>query len=248
MKNTNLLIALLFLCCGCQKSMQYEFNAPEAVHNRAVGASAAEILKADRFTSLLVEIQYMAGAAPDAASVENLKAFLGTYCNKPSGISVVTREIPADPKTTLSINEIYSIEKESRKEYSGNGRLVLYLLYTNGNFTQGNVLGAAYQNTSAVLFSKTITDNSGGIGQPSRTKLETTVLQHEIGHLMGLVDTGTPMQTAHMDPDHANHCNNSTCLMYYASETTDVLGFLLTSNVPTLDANCIADLKAQGSK
>lgn len=248
MKNTNLLIALLFLCCGCQKSMQYEFNAPENFHNRAVGASAAEILKSDRFTSLLVEIQYMAGATPDAASVENLKSFLAAYCNKPSGISVITREIPADAKTTLTINEVYSIEKASRQEYSGDGRIVLYLLYTNGGYTEGNVLGAAYQNTSAVLFSKTITDNSGGIGQPSRSKLETTVLQHEIGHLMGLVDTGTPMQTAHKDPDHGSHCNNSSCLMYYASETTDVLGFLVTSNVPTLDANCIADLKAQGSR
>ena len=248
MKNTNLLIALLFLCCGCQKSMQYEINAPEAVHNRAVGASAAEILKSDRFTSLLVEIQYMTGALPDAASVENLKSFLSAYCNKPSGISVVTREIPADTRTTCTINDILSIENASRKEYSGDGRIALYLLYTNGGYTEGNVLGAAYQNTSAVLFSKTITDNCGGIGQPSRTKLETTVLQHEIGHLMGLVDTGTPMQTAHKDPDHGNHCNNSSCLMYYASETTDVLGFLLTSNVPALDANCIADLKAQGSK
>src|SRR5687768_8477911 len=113
MKNAHLFLAVLFICCGCQKSMQYEFNAPEAVHNRAVGASAAEILKSEQFKSLLVEIQYMTGNAPDAASLENLKSFLAAYCNKPSGISVATREIPADAKATLSINEIYSIEKAS---------------------------------------------------------------------------------------------------------------------------------------
>jgi hypothetical protein len=36
--------------------------------------------------------------------------------------------------------------------------------------------------------------------------------------------------------------------MYYASETTDVLGVLLTGNVPSLDAACAVDLRANGGK
>jgi hypothetical protein len=36
--------------------------------------------------------------------------------------------------------------------------------------------------------------------------------------------------------------------MYYATETTDVLGFLVTGNIPALDANCINDLKVNGGK
>lgn len=74
------------------------------------------------------------------------------------------------------------------------------------------------------------------------------MLEHEVGHLLGLVDLGSPMQTNHKDVAHGNHCNNSGCLMYYTSETTDILGFLLTGAIPTLDANCIADLKANGGK
>ncbi|HEY0356753.1 MAG TPA: hypothetical protein VGC29_11140, partial [Flavisolibacter sp.] len=71
---------------------------------------------------------------------------------------------------------------------------------------------------------------------------------HEVGHLLGLVDIGSPMQTPHKDADHGSHCNNNSCLMYYASETTDILGLLLTGNIPGLDANCIADLRANGGK
>lgn len=99
-----------------------------------------------------------------------------------------------------------------------------------------------------VVFGKKIHDNSGGLGQASRTKLEATVLEHELGHLLGLVDIGSPMQTNHKDASHGNHCNNTNCLMYYAAETTDILGYLLTGNIPSFDANCIADMKANGGK
>jgi hypothetical protein len=56
------------------------------------------------------------------------------------------------------------------------------------------------------------------------------------------------MQTAHKDAAHGNHCNNSNCLMYYAAETTDALGFLVTGNIPALDAACVADLRGNGGK
>ncbi|MEO6638651.1 MAG: hypothetical protein ABIN25_10255 [Ginsengibacter sp.] len=56
------------------------------------------------------------------------------------------------------------------------------------------------------------------------------------------------MQTNHKDPDHGNHCNVQSCLMYYASETTDLLGFLVTGNIPTLNAPCQNDLHANGGK
>jgi len=36
--------------------------------------------------------------------------------------------------------------------------------------------------------------------------------------------------------------------MYYAAETTDVLGVLITGTIPPLDANCQADLHANGGK
>ena len=121
-------------------------------------------------------------------------------------------------------------------------------MYTDGNFSEGNVLGLAYRNTSMSLLGKTIHDNSGAVGQASRTKLESTVLNHEFGHILGLVDLGSAMQSNHKDGAHGNHCNNNNCLMYYASETTDILGILITGNIPPLDANCKADLTGNGGK
>ncbi len=217
-------------------------------NNRVVGASANELLSAATYSSVKIEIQYMPGYAPDAAAVANITSFLSTLINKPGGISITQAQINASGKQVLSLNDIAAIEKNNRTVYTSGNQLGVYVLFTDGGYAETNVLGVAYRNTSMSILGKTVHDNSGGIGQASRTKLETTVMQHELGHLMGLVDVGTAMQTNHKDASHGSHCNNNNCLMYYASETTEVLGFLLTGSIPPLDANCRADLKANGGK
>lgn len=242
----------LVINLGCSKSttsVTY-VNDPGAthLHDKPVGASAHDLLASSSYTSLKIEVQYMTGFQPDAAALNHLQATLQSLLNKPAGITIVTREIAATANTTLSVSDVSTIEKNNRTAFTNGSEIALYILYTNGNNTDNNVLGISYLNTSAVLFGKKINDNSGGIGQASRTKLVATVIEHEIGHLLGLVDLGSPMQTAHKDAAHGNHCNNNNCLMYYASETSDILGFLITGNIPTFDANCHADLVANGGK
>jgi len=244
------ILTILALCAfsiSCNKNAFDPFG-PELLHNRSVGASSNELLSSSKYKSLKIEVQYMTGFAPDNNALDQLKTLLSTYLNKPNGITITTKEIAASSSTTLDANAVNNIEKSNRTAFSGTDDIAVYILYTNGQYTNNQTLGIAYRNTSTALFGKTIRDNSGGIGQVSRTKLEATVLQHELAHLLGLVDLGSPMQTQHKDAAHGNHCNNSSCLMYYASETTDVLGVLLTGSIPALDAACVADLRANGGK
>jgi len=249
---TQVLVTVSFFFCfiACKKETTVFSNNPDAnyLHNRAVGASANELLSAATYKSLKIEVQYMMGYAPDASALNQLQTILSTYLNKPSGITIITKEIPASSSATLSIDQVRTIEEKNRTVFTTGDQLGVYFLYTNGDFTDNNVLGAAFRNTSMVIFGKTIHDNSGALGQTSRTKLEATVLDHEFGHILGLVDLGSTMQTAHKDAAHGNHCSNTNCLMYYASETKDILGILLTGNIPSFDANCIADIHANGGK
>lgn len=237
--------AIIFFGASCSKSD----NKPGGSYSndRSAGASANDLLSSARYTSLKIEIQYMPGFQPDAAAINHLTAFLSSRLNKPGGIQVMQKQIAA-AGSALSAQEVLNIEKQNRTVYTSGDQLGVYFLFTNGQYTDNKVLGIAYRNTSMCLFGKTIHDNSGGVGQTSRTKLEATVLEHEFGHILGLVNIGSAMQTAHQDAPHGAHCNNENCLMYYASETTDALGFLLTGNIPSLDANCINDLKANGGK
>jgi hypothetical protein len=248
MKSTfAVLLCVAFLSLGCEKTKEIVDSIdPNSLHNRAVGASANELLGSNKFTSLKVELQYMTGFAPDAAAINHLQNFLSTHLNKPGGVTIVVKEIPAAANRTLTADEVHNIEKANRTVFTSDDQIAVYVLYTNGNYSDNKVLGVAYRNTSLALFGKKIGESSGGLGQASRTKLEATVLEHEIGHLLGLVDIGTPMQSPHKA--NGNHCNNQNCLMYYAAETTDILGFLLAGNVPPLDAACLADSRANGGK
>ncbi len=244
---TFLLFSLFFI--GCNKSDYVNSpDIPFLLHNRPVGASARELLSSSTYTSLKIEILYMTGYEPDAGAIAHVQSTLGELLNKPSGITIVTKEIPASSGTTFSVNDIIAIENNNRTVFTKDAEIGVCILYTNGNYTEPNTLGVAYKNTSTALFGKKIHENSGGIGQASRTKLEATVMEHELGHLLGLVDLGSSMQTPHKDALHGNHCTNNSCLMYYASETTDLFSILVTGNIPAIDANCRADLQANGGK
>lgn len=234
---------------GCSKNNTItNLPAINPANNKNTGASSKDLLNSTNFNSIKIEIQYMPGFAPDAATLNNLTSFLNSIVNKPGGISMTQQQISSGGKSAYTINDIATIEQKNRTAFNSGSELAIYILLVDGAYNDPSVLGVSYRNTSVCLMGKTIFDNSGGVGQTSRTKLETTVVNHEFGHLLGLVDLGAPMVSNHKDAAHGNHCNVQSCLMYYAAETTDLLGFLITGNIPTLDSQCLADLHANGGK
>ena len=214
---------------------------------KTLGTSAHDLLTASPYSSLQIEIQYMPGYAIDTASINNLTNFLNTYINKPAGIQVFQQQIDASGKSTLQLNEIVSIEKKNRSIFTLSDVIALHLLITDGYYSSPDILATSYWNTSTCIFGQAIYDNSGGSGQVTRTWLMSTILEHEMGHLLGLVDQGSPMQTNHRDAANGAHCINPDCLMHYAFET-GIAGGSMSGPIPSPDANCIADLKANGGK
>lgn len=217
-------------------------------NTKAVGASSKDLLAATNYTSILIEIQYMPGFQPDAAAVNNLVNFINVLAYKPAGINVIQSQVTSGNKTVYSLDDVAAIEKANRTKYTSGSQIAINFLYVDGTYTENNVLGFAYRNTSMCIFAKKVADNSGGVGQVSRTKLESTILQHEMGHILGLVNLGAGLQTPHEDAAHEKHCNNTSCLMYYQTQTTGIMGTLMNGAIPVLDASCRADLTANGGK
>lgn len=238
----------LFVFCSCSKDTTTGLAPVTATNDKVVGASANELLASSKYSSLVIEIQYMPGYTPDPASVNNLVSFLSNYLNKPSGIRVIQSQIATSGKSSLTVADAAAIEKTNRTAFNTSTEIAMYILIADAPYSDPSVLGISYRNTSVCLFGSVIQQNSGGVGQVNRTKLYSTVMEHEAGHLLGLVNIGTPMVSNHLDATHGNHCNNQNCLMYYTAETTDLLGFLLVGNIPTLDMNCINDLRNNGGR
>lgn len=240
--------AALLVCCSKSDQPSGDLFDAKAYSKQPVGKSARDLLLAAPFTSLKIEIQYTPGYKPGEDVTSEVENFLKARLNKPGGISITETQIPSLGKNQVSSGEIMAVEDAHRTQYANHQAITLYVVIADADYTDHSVLGFAYRNTSLCLLGKTIYDNSGGIGQANRAQLITTVLEHEIGHLLGLVDIGSSMLVNHADHDHPDHCDNKNCLMYYAAETTDILGLLIAGNTPALDQNCLNDLKANGGK
>jgi len=216
----------------------------EFSHTLSPGSSNEAFITDNQFDQLIVEIQYMPGAEPTAQSISNLKEFLERHLEKSTIIVSDPVEIPSGGQESYSATDVRNIEEQHREQFTEGSTLASYALFLDGEFSTRNVLGIAYYNTSTAYFAETINRISGGVGQPSRTAIETTVFNHEYGHLMGLVNNGTEMQHDHHDSENGAHCTVQECLMYFSVNTTDFFANLFGGNIPELDDFCVADIEA----
>lgn len=219
-------------------------------NNGPVGEAANQLLSADIFDRLIIEIQYAPGFRPPQSSVDYLRDFISELVNKPGGIEVSLTEISTPGQDTYTLSELRTIEDNNRQNYNEGTTLTTYFFFADGNYeSSDNVLGIAHKNTSMVVFQKRIEELTGGLTQAPTELVTSTVLAHEFGHILGLVNVGTPMQTDHQDEDNGKHCDVESCLMYYTVNTAASLQNLIgQSNPPELDVLCRRDLTANGGK
>lgn len=108
------------------------------------------------------------------------------------------------------------------------------MLGVNGTFSSsgtGVTLGSTFNGTAFALFQ----DQIGAYGDAGAEK---RAIVHEAGHLLGLVNLGTAMQTDHDDPQSPNHDVDSACVMYRSINATS----------DQFCEDCRADLKAAGGR
>ena len=86
---------------------------------------ARDFLSASPYTSLLVEIDYVQGEAPDQAALNLVQTRLNERCNKPGGITIkVDNAIPTPARSTWSLADVQGLERQYRNSYSSGNTAV----------------------------------------------------------------------------------------------------------------------------
>ncbi|WP_026715005.1 membrane metalloprotease [Flavobacterium daejeonense] len=248
MKKILAVIALTCLFLTSCSDSNSDANSKSA-NQKGLGTSAHDLLSEDKFDSMIIEVVYVEGYEPSATAITNFKNFLTSRINKSGGITIEKRAIPSPGNASYTDAQIIAIENANRIFYNDGSQIAVWAFFADAKSSKDTdtsvILGTAYRNTSFVIYENTVKKLSGGLNRPSTTVLETTVMSHEFGHILGLTNAGTVMQSDHEDANHKRHCNVSSCLMYWESESGSNL---FGGNIPQLDAQCIADLQANGGK
>ncbi len=225
----------------------------------ATGDSAHDILANTNFTDLLIEVAYVEGFRPTPVAMNNFVEFLQERTFK-QNINIEYLSLPSPGEETLTLQEIADLELENRTAYNEGNTLAIYIYFADApsdgdDEEQGLVtLGAVYRNTSMVIHESTVRALAGRSALITIADVEETTLSHELGHLIGLVNLGSPAVNPHEDAQSNNHCDINNCLMQAEIEFGSGLMGVLESRagkgqaIPALDTECLLDLQANGGR
>jgi len=217
-------------------------------------------------TSVELEVAYEEGANPYTINLsgENVWKFTelnieSLFIRRPVALDVIIPDglgemtiIPDQNKAGYTVDNILGLANHYRKsegdEITGN----IFILFLDGYFIQDdtlreNIMGIHITGTTVIAVFKPLI-SSMFIGIAVKEFTEQSVVIHEIGHTLGLVNHGLPMVTPHHDAAHKAHCTNSDCVMYWANEGIDisffVQNYLGTNKKLIFGQECVADVTA----
>jgi predicted Zn-dependent protease len=230
MKRNYLVLTVLFMMLAASLASSGCMDSPS--EPKVLGGNAKGYLQDKKYKRIVVEVDYVDGFPPTTSVTDTLKNRLNHYCDK-DDILIFPENIPK-AQSSYSLDDIKALEKEHRDYRTYKKDIVAYVLYLNGFYSEdSNVLGLAYSPTSIAIFKEKIDD----IDIPQfaeyfidSSDYEESVVIHEFGHLLALVNIGYESDRDHADSG-GNHCKFDDCVMYYAIETVSIYD-LITQEDP----------------
>lgn len=180
-----------------------------------------EALLGPGFDRIFLDITYEEGAEPTGFALQHARGVLADVTGKPVDVAGPARASMDAPRAI---------------GYERDGSALLGVRYAKGIVTHGNTTPAgSYSGMGGIMmFPDTWRGSSvlgaGPVGGTLGSILsdaylsgtlpeivEAEVLVHEIGHALGLVDSGAPMRTPRIDPEDPCGCHsaNAGSVMYY---------------------------------
>lgn len=217
----------------------------------------AYLSPASGYTSILVEFDH-ATRPPSKYAVDELAAALRELTRRPVATTSSTPigdDLAAPGSDGWSSQELSDLARATLTSADpgafGRGTVaVIHVLYLDGEWEERPTAAGLASDVAAFLFidfgaaQQTLRRGDG----PSVAEIvEREVLLHEVGHLLGLVNNGLPMQRPHEDPESEGHSSNKESVMYSGADYFDVQMALLAPEIDparSFDADDLADVAA----
>ena len=238
------LLALLLAGCGPGPDPEGRDTGPSVATERL-----DRLIRADGASSLLVRVHLPAGEVPPGDPLSRVVSLLEAVVDKPGGVQVhvAPADLPRQAWTPASLDAAL----DTLAVPPPSDTAVIDVVAVRGAWADPAALGLGWAWSRVALFLDpvdAVCDAAAGTGEGSGHQRVceaawATVLRHEVGHVLGLVDRGLPMVTDHADPDHPHHDPDPACLMHHAWETSELSGRLAEDDVDLCPAS-LADLAA----
>jgi hypothetical protein len=207
----------------------------------SVGSMARAYLRRSPASSLVVEVDWVSGRQPSRTALDHLRAILARELDKPAGITISLGNEISSRTSSWSLDAMVALERANRAGHSSGGRASMWFCYVGGSFAENrNALAVAFSASASVVFRDRIDDAASSL--VIEPEIERSVLTHEAGHLLALVELGYRSAYAHQDPQHPGHSNNRDSVMYWAVEDISIRNVLRGGPPSDFDQADRADL------
>lgn len=197
----------------------------------AKAATPHDFLTDEVYKDLVIEVVYIHGADPDRNALEYLLAKVTKLCHK-RNVTIVVHGV--GPEAILSMlwdpSLLDHFEQQTRIFHTTTTRLALYIAYLPGISAPPDNWAGVTTHSDAFFIARWAVNE--GLE-------ERATLMHEFGHILGLVNVGTPMGFKHDDKEHPPHCTGH-CAMWWQTDGQ--------AQSDEFDEMCLFDLHQAGGR
>jgi len=191
--------------------------APNQVDTGAkdgVGAYARTLLRPSPATSVVIEVFEQSVAEPVQNTLNNAVSVWHANSQKPVSTAGPV-SVPGGAQSWTA-DDLRNTADRLTQTPQSTTRAVVHVLFLHGTF-QGDdtILGISVRGDTAAVFEDAV--QSSGTAIAPRSRIEDAVTEHELGHILGLVDL--VLHTGRGDPQHPGHSTNKKSVMYWAVES-----------------------------
>lgn len=197
-----------------------------------VGANGRAYLRG-AVPRLVVEVDFQQGAEPRDGALQHLHDVLAGVVDKPGGVSFEGGNAFASDRDVWTRDALRAVADANRQVRSGGEVAAIYVLSVRGAFEQSSALGVAHSASEVALFPDGWRGTLGVL-LGSDVAVERSVLTHEVGHLLGLVNlTYTSSIQAREDPNNPGHSASRESVMFWAIESSSAIGQVFSGPPPS---------------